>query len=121
VRWEDGRTLRYFIQFWYPDAVTRVSGMPRRREIYDGEERFIGMCFEIDPTREPYWVHDYAVRQQEAFAPAPRLENELDAVLFDNGALYRKDTRREADNFLAFHNAKQMLYKQVLTFVDKGH
>ena len=48
-------------------------------------------------------------------------------MLFGNGALYGKDTRREADNarladnFLAYYNAKQTLYKHVLASVDKGH
>ena len=55
------------------------------------------------------------------------VEIERDAVLFKDGALYGKDTRREADNarladnFLAYCNAKQTLYKHVLASVDKGY
>ena len=61
VSWDDGRTLPYLTQFWYPDAATSVPGMPRGREMYPGEERIVGVYFEIDPTREPYWVHNCAV------------------------------------------------------------
>jgi hypothetical protein len=93
--------------------------MPRGRERYPGEERLVGICFEINPSRDPYWVRDYATWQREAFADTRTLEIDLDAVLFADGALYGEDTKRPADdatlaqNFTAFFMAKQQFTKKL--------
>jgi hypothetical protein len=124
VKWSDGTTSRYFSEYKYPDAL---SGQRLGTDgISPGQRRLAGIAvgFELakfTPEFEASFLELFGSIKKE-FASAKAAEVELDAVIFDNGSLIGPDSGPETlkDNFLAYVQAKQSVYRTILERIDHG-
>jgi hypothetical protein len=124
VKWSDGTTSRYFSEYKYPDAL---SGQRLGTDgISPGQGRVAGIAvgFELSkftPEGEAIYLDLFRSIKQE-LASAKAAEVGLDAVIFDNGNLIGPDSGRETlkDNFLAYVQAKQSVYRAILERIDHG-
>lgn len=110
-------------QFKFPDAVAGTGNglaVLQGREIGAGGERLVGMGFEVWPVE---YVDSYAQFGQhdiDRLGEVKNLRIALDAVIFDDGELLGPDDSRLAEHFIAFVQAKQSLYREVVTGLELG-
>jgi hypothetical protein len=112
-----------YSQFTFPDAVAGTgSGLSvlRGREIHVGEERLVGMGFEVWPLE---YVESYRIfgrSAAERLGDVTGLTIALDAVLFDDGVMLGPDESHLAEHFIAFVQAKQTLYRDIVVALERG-
>jgi hypothetical protein len=110
-------------QFKFPDAVAGTGNglsVLQGREIKTGEERLVGMGFEVWPAEYVDSYRDFGQHAIERLGEVRNLRIELDAVIFDDGVLLGPDESRLAENFIAFVQAKQTLYREVVVGLELG-
>jgi len=119
-----GPVHQKLIHFNYPQAVagrgSDGSGLPRGREVRTGEERVVGMNFEIMPEYDNRWLGEFAVKQNEALKEARKLEVSLDAVIFDDGRLVGDDTSELQRAFEQYLRSTEAIYRSVASRIDGG-
>jgi hypothetical protein len=112
-----------YTQFKFPDAVAGTSrglAVLQAREIKTGGERLVGMGFEVWPAE---YVDSYAGFGQQAnrqLGDVKNLRIALDAVIFDDGALLGPDESHLAEHFIAFVQAKQNRYREIVVGLELG-
>jgi hypothetical protein len=110
-------------QFKFPDAVAGTSNglaVLQGREIRTGEERLVGMGFEVWP---PEYVDSYGEFGRQAatgLGEVKQLGIALDAAIFDDGVLLGRDEARLVENFIEFVHEKQSLYRDIVTGLENG-
>jgi hypothetical protein len=110
-------------QFKFPDAVAGTGNglsVLRSREIKIREERLVGMGFEVWPVEYVESYRDFGRRAIAELGEVRNLRIELDAVIFDDGTLLGPDESRLAEHFIAFVQAKQTLYRDVVVGLEVG-
>jgi len=120
----NGTFDRTVLKFKYPDAVAGnerdKSPFGRGREIAVGEQRVVGLQFEIMPDVDNGWLIPYGAMQRDQFHDTDRLEVGIDAVVFSDGTLIGPDTSGLAEHFSAYLDATQALYRRVVANIDLG-
>jgi hypothetical protein len=110
-------------QFKFPDAVAGTGNglsILQGREIKTGEERLVGMGFEVWPAEYVDSYRDFGQRDIGRLGEVRNLRIELDAVIFDDGALLGPDESHLGEHFIAFVQAKQTLYREVVVGLELG-
>jgi len=124
----DGTIEAHQVRFEYPDAVAGssthgspfVRGREISREISIGEQRVVGLNFEIVPDENNAWLRGPVDWAKEQSGNIQELAIGVDAVLFDDGLLVGKNTSRVDEHFLAFLKAQQDLYRGIVAGLDRG-
>lgn len=110
-------------QFKFPDAVAGTSNglaVLHGREIRTGEDRLVGMGFEVWP---PEYVDSYCEFGRQAalgLGEVKQLGIALDAAIFDDGVLLGPDEARLAEHFIEFVHEKQTLYRDIVVGLESG-
>jgi hypothetical protein len=110
-------------QFQFPDAVAGTGNglsVLQGREIKTGQERLAGMGFEVWPVEYVDSYRDFGRQASEHLSDAKELRIALDAVIFDDGALLGPDESHLAQHFIAFVQAKQSLYRDVVAGLENS-
>lgn len=119
----NGQYDRTVLQFKYPEAAAGRDGespFGRGREIARGEQRVVGLEFELMPDVDNNWLVAYAAMQRQRFKDAVRLDIAVDAVVFSDGTLIGPDTSGLADHFSSYLSASQNLYRRIVGRIDAG-
>ena len=123
------RTLRNgmsavdYAQFKFPDAVAGTSrglSVLQDREIRTGEERLIGMGFEVWPPDYAASFRDYGIDGVIRLSDVQKLEIGLDAVIFEDGVILGADQSRLAEHFIEYILAKQSMYRDIVVGLENG-
>ena len=123
------RTLRNgmsavdYAQFKFPDAVAGTSrglSVLQDREIRTGDERLIGMGFEVWPPDYAASFRDYGMEAVMRLGDVQKLEIGLDAVIFEDGAILGSDRSRLSEHFIDYLLAKQSLYRDIVVGLENG-
>jgi hypothetical protein len=123
------RTLRNgmsavdYAQFKFPDAVAGTSrglSVLKDREIRTGDERLIGLGFEVWPPDYAASFRDYGIDAVMRLGEVQVLEIGLDAVIFEDGVMMGKDQSHLAENFIEYILAKQSLYRDIVVGLESG-
>ena len=113
---EGGRSRQNLVHFNYPNAVAGTApdqtGLPRGREVRPGEERVVGLRFEINPSVDNAWLDEFAKQQGDLAKGLRSLTVEVDAAIFDDGVLVGRDTSGLQQAFEMYLQATQGLYHQ---------
>jgi len=122
-----GEMMNSLAQFKYPDAVAGSAGdpaFPRGQEVYPGEQRLIGINFEVSSEKYVKAYRDWGVQENAAHRDTTELRVELDAVIFDDGSLLGADSEvlnvRFSDHFAEYVKANQSLYSSIVQNVESG-
>jgi hypothetical protein len=110
----NGSTEFNYTQMKFPDAVAGVTNglaLLHGREMKMGDERLVGMGFEVWPLEYAASYREYGVQSAAALGGVSSLAIELDAVIFEDGTLLGPDRSQLAENFIEFVHAKQSLYR----------
>ena len=110
-------------QFKFPDAVAGTGNglaILQGREIKTGEQRLVGMGFEVWPVEYVEQYREFGRHATRQLGEVKRLRIALDAVIFDDGAMIGPDESRLAEHFITFVQAKQSLYRQVVIGLETG-
>lgn len=112
-----------YSQHKYPDALAACP--VRGNEIRPGEQRLVPKSIELnaglwgdDPT-ETFYLEQFSAWASEQ-EHVESLGIALDAVLFEDGSLLGPDKADIAAHFSAYFEAKQRLYKEIVTALDSG-
>ena len=111
-------------QFKFPDAVAGTGNglaLLQGREIRPGEQRLVGMGFEVWPVEYVDSYRDYGSRNAELLGDVISLHIALDAVIFDDGSLLGPDESRLAEHFIAYVRAKQLRYRALVVGLETGN
>src|SRR6478735_6325160 len=121
---ESGRSRQNLVHFNYPNAVAGTApdptGLPRGREIRPGEERVVGLRFEINPSVDNAWLDEFARQQSDLAKGLRSLAVEVDAAVFDDGVVVGRDTSGLQQAFEMYVQATQGLYQSVLRELNTG-
>jgi len=121
---EGGRSRQNLVHFNYPNAVAGTAadqtGLPRGREVRPGEERVVGLRFEINPSVDNAWLDEFARQQGDLAKGLRSLTVEVDAAIFDDGLLVGRDTSGLQQAFEMYLQATQGLYQSVLRELNAG-
>jgi hypothetical protein len=112
-----------YTQCQFPDAVAGTSNglsVLQGREIQTGEERLVGMGFEVWPAEYVDSYRDFGRQAAEHLGEVKNLRIALDAVIFDDGMLLGPDESHLAEHFIAFVHAKQSLYRDIVVGLENG-
>jgi hypothetical protein len=130
--YRDGRTENTFVQFKYPDAVAGIPGTglhPPEQEIGSaippGKQRLCAMELEFGSQIVAFhgWkkmMRDGTRNMARMYADVTKLEIGLDAVIFDDGTLVGPNTGNLHEDFAAYVEAKQKLFRSVVVGLDAG-
>jgi hypothetical protein len=122
TRRNDSTEVEY-TRFQFPDAVAGVGNgwnVLQGREIKTGEERLVGMGFEVWPAEYIDSYRDFGEQAAARLGEVKHLRIALDAVIFDDGALLGPDESCLAEHFIAFVRAKQAWYREAVVGLELG-
>jgi hypothetical protein len=120
-----GRRTRLSIQFKYPDALADSSDVsPEGHPVMVGEKRLVSTDLEIDSS----WKDDFYLNQLRSFAKQIKEENAqaktvditLDTVIFSDGLLIGPNQGTLDQDFVAYLQAKQDLFRQIVSDLSSG-
>ena len=117
----NGFTEANTTQFKFPDAVAGTGNglaVLQGREIRTGEERLVGMGFEVWPVEYVEQYREFGEHERKDLGDVKGLQVSLDAVIFDDGTLLGPDNSRLAEHFIAYVQAKQALYRDVVVGLE---
>ncbi|HWI19875.1 MAG TPA: hypothetical protein VNT81_19110 [Vicinamibacterales bacterium] len=121
---EGGRSRQNLVHFNYPNAVAGTApdqtGLPRGREVRPGEERVVGLRFEINPSVDNAWLDEFARQQGDLAKGLHSLTVEVDAAIFEDGLLVGRDTSGLQQAFEMYLQATQGLYQSVVRELNAG-
>jgi hypothetical protein len=112
-----------YTQFKFPDAVagtTHGLSVLQGREIRTGEERLVGMGFEVWPPEYADSYCEFGRQGVMRLGEVKKLRISLDAVIFEDGAMLGRDESRLAEHFIEFVLAKQSLYRDIVVGLENG-
>lgn len=112
-----------YAQFKFPDAVAGTGNgltLLQSREIETGEERLVGMGFEVWPVEYVDSFREFGDDAERKLGPVKHLRIALDAVIFDDGVLLGPNDSQLAEHFIAFVQAKQKLYRDIIVALELG-
>jgi hypothetical protein len=112
-----------YTQLKFPDAVAGTShglALLQAREIRRGEQRLVGMGFEAWPLEHLKLYRDVGREGRDSLPDVKHLRVALDAVIFDDGEMLGNDESHLAEHFIAFVQAKQVLYRDVVVGLETG-
>jgi hypothetical protein len=119
----NGTSEIQYTQFKFPDAVAGTcNGLAvlQGREIKPGDERLVGMGFEVWPPEHAASYRDFGLQSVASLGAVTHLQIALDAVIFDGGALLGPDLSRLAEHFIEFVHAKQRVYRDIVVGLENG-
>jgi hypothetical protein len=123
ITMRNGISQTKFTQFMFPDAVAGARdgfSLLQGREIASGEQRLLGMGFEVWPPEFADSYRDMGAGQLGAFAAVTALAIELDAVIFEDGLLLGPDRSLMAEHFIEYVHAKQTIYRGIVVGLESG-
>lgn len=110
-------------QFKFPDAVAGTGNglsVLQGREIMTGGERLVGMGFEVWPPEYVESYSEFGRQTANLLGEVKNLRIELDAVIFEDGAMLGRDESRLGEHFIEFVLAKQLLYRDIVVGLENG-
>lgn len=130
-----GKSHRNSVHFKYPDAVANpaadgrnygtgidsavaLGARLRGREIRPGEQRVVGVGFELWPDADVVTYRDSYLEMSEIPEDLTALQIELDAIIFDDGLLLGPDHSGLAEQFAEYVEAKQDVYRGMVERID---
>jgi hypothetical protein len=130
-----GESHRQSIQFKYPDAVANTAtdqpdygaaidpGMALRarlrgREIRPGEQRVVGVGFELWPDADVVTHRDSYLALSGNAKDLTELKIELDAIVFADGLLLGPDHFGLSEQFAEYVAVKQDVYRRMVERID---
>jgi len=123
VTLRNGMSEVHNTQFKFPDVVAGTNNglaLLQGREIRTGEERVVGVGFEVWPPEHVNTYRDYGLEEAHRLTNVKSLEIALDAAIFDDGAMLGPDRSRLAEHFIEFVRAKQSLYRDIVAGLETG-
>jgi hypothetical protein len=123
VTQRNGMSETHGTQLKFPDAVAgtnRGLSLLEGREIGTGEERLVGVGFEVWPPEHVNTYRDFGLAEAQRLMNVQSVDMALDAVIFDDGALLGPDQARLAEHFIEFVRAKQSLYRDIVVGLENG-
>ena len=112
-----------YTQFQFPDAVAGTGNglsLLQGREIKTGEQRLVGMGFEVWPVEYVDSYREIGRQSGHYSGDVKDLAIELDAVIFDDGAMLGRDESHLAEHFIEFVQAKQLLYRDIVVGLENS-
>jgi hypothetical protein len=112
-----------YTQLKFPDAVAGTANglsLLRGREIRTGDERLVGLGFEVWPPEHIESFREFGRGAALRLGEVKQLRIALDAVIFEDGAMLGRDESRLAEHFIAFVHAKQSIYRDVVVGLESG-
>jgi len=112
-----------YTQFKFPDAVAGTGGplaILQGREIGPGGQRLVGMGFEVWPVEYVDSYRNFGMAAKEQLGEVKSLHIALDAVIFDDGTMLGPDESHLAEQFIAYVQAKQLRYRDVVVGLETG-
>jgi hypothetical protein len=100
VTQRNGMSEVHGTQFKFPDAVAGTNNglsLLEGREIRTGEERLVGVGFEVWPPEHVNTYRDFGLEEARRLMNVTSVELTLDAVIFDDGTLLGPDRSRLAE------------------------
>ena len=110
-----------YTQFKFPDAVAGTgSGLAvlQGREVRCGEERLVGMGFEVWPPEYADSYRSFGLEQLHRLGDIRQIRIAVDGVIFDDGTLLGPDESRLAEHFILYVQAKQQIYRDVVSGIE---
>jgi hypothetical protein len=110
-------------QFKFPDAVAGTGNglaLLQGRELKPGDQRLVGMGFEVWPVEYVDSYRDFGCRAKAQLGEVKSLRIALDAVIFDDGWMLGPDESRLAEHFIAYVRAKQLRYRDLVVGLETG-
>jgi hypothetical protein len=110
-------------QFKFPDAVAGTGNglaVLQAREIKCGQKRLVGMGFEVWPVEYVDSYRGFGQQANQRLGEVKKLCIALDAVIFDDGTMLGPDDSQLGEHFIAFVQAKQVLYREVVVGLETG-
>jgi hypothetical protein len=112
-----------YARFQFPDAVAGTShglSVLQSREMRTGDQRLIGMGFEVWPPEYAGSFRDLGWEAVMRLGDVQHLHIALDAVIFDDGIMLGRDQSRLAEHFIELIHAKQSLYRDIVVGLENG-
>jgi hypothetical protein len=119
----NGSSEIIYTQFKFPDAVAGTSNglaILQDREIKPGDERLVGMGFEVWPPEHAASYLGHGLQTLARLGAMTHLQIALDAVIFDDGTLLGANQSRLAEHFIEFVHAKQTIYRNIVVGLENG-